>query len=76
MSVSAIDSARVPSSPIDEIPSIVAGLRATFDSGKTRSLAWRKAQLEALIRFAKENDQALIDALRADMNIGLWLFDF
>ena len=67
MSVSAIDSARVPSSPIDEIPSIVAGLRATFDSGKTRSLAWRKAQLEALIRFAKENDQALIDALRADM---------
>ena len=67
MSATAIESARVPSSPIDAIPSLVAGLRETFDSGKTRSLAWRKAQLEALIRFAQENDEALIEALRADM---------
>ena len=67
MSVSAIESAPVPSSSIEAIPSLVAGLRATFDSGKTRSLEWRKAQLEALIRFAQENDAALIDALRADM---------
>ena len=67
MSVSAIESAPVPSSSIEAIPPLVAGLRATFDSGKTRSLEWRKAQLEALIRFAQENDAALIDALRADM---------
>ena len=67
MSATAIESARVPSSPIEAIPSLVAGLRETFDSGKTRSLAWRKAQLEALIRFAQENDEALIEALRADM---------
>ena len=67
MSAIAIESARVPSFPIDAIPSLVAGLRETFDSGKTRSLAGRKTQLEALIRFAQENDEALIEALRADM---------
>ena len=67
MSATAIEPAGVPSSSIEAIPSLVAGLRATFDSGKTRSLAWRKAQLEALIRFAQENDGALIEALRADM---------
>ena len=67
MSVTAIESAPVPSSSIAAIPELVARLRSTFDSGKTRPLAWRRAQLEGLIRFAQENDQALIDALRADM---------
>lgn len=67
MSVTAIDSAPVPSSSIAAIPDLVQRLRSTFDSGKTRSLAWRRAQLEALIRFARENDGALIEALRADM---------
>ena len=67
MSVTAIDSAPVPTSSIAAIPDLVQRLRSTFDSGKTRSLAWRRAQLEALIRFARENDAALIEALRADM---------
>jgi aldehyde dehydrogenase (NAD+) len=67
MSASAIHLAPVPTSPIEEIAPVVARLRKTFDSGKTRPLAWRRAQLEALIRFAKENGDALVEALQADM---------
>ena len=33
MSATAIESARVPTSSIDAIPPLVAGLRATFESG-------------------------------------------
>ena len=66
MSATALEIAPVPSSPIDEIEPLVARLRETFDSGRTKPLAWRKAQLEALIRFAKENGDALVEALQAD----------
>ncbi len=67
MSAQAIRLAPVPASPIDEIGPLVARLRTTFDSGKTRPLAWRREQLEALIRFATENGDALVAALQADM---------
>jgi aldehyde dehydrogenase (NAD+) len=67
MSATAIQLAPVPTSPIDEIAPLVAHLRTTFDSGRTKPLAWRRAQLEALIRFAKENGDALVEALQADM---------
>ena len=67
MSASVIQLAPVPTSPIDEIAPLVARLRATFDSGKTKDLAWRRGQLEALIRFAKENADALVEALQADL---------
>jgi len=67
MSATAIEPASVPSSPIDEIAPLVAGLRRTFDSGRTKPLAWRRGQLEALIRFAKENADTLVEALQADM---------
>jgi aldehyde dehydrogenase (NAD+) len=56
-----------PSSPIDEIAPLVGHLRQTFDSGRTRPLEWRKRQLEGLIRFAKEEGDALVAALQADM---------
>ena len=67
MSATAVHLAPVPTSPIEEISPLVAKLRTTFDSGKTKPLAWRRAQLEALIRFAKENSDALVEALQADM---------
>jgi aldehyde dehydrogenase (NAD+) len=57
----------VPSSPIEEIAPLVGRLRATFDSGKTRPLAWRRQQLEGLLAFARENDDRLVAALRADL---------
>jgi aldehyde dehydrogenase (NAD+) len=67
MSATAIDLAPVPTSPVGEIAPLVARLRKTFNSGKTKPLEWRRAQLEALIRFAKENSDALVAALQADM---------
>lgn len=56
-----------PGSPIDAIAPLVGRLRQTFDSGRTRPLEWRKGQLEALIRFAREEGDALVEALQADM---------
>ena len=42
-------------------------LGATFESGRTRNLAWRAEQLEALERMMSECEQELMDALRADL---------
>ena len=67
MSATAIHLAPVPTSPVGEIAPLVARLRKTFNSGKTKPLEWRRAQLEALIRFANENSDALVAALQADM---------
>ncbi len=67
MSANAIEVAPVPSSPIEEIPGLVARLRQTFDSGKTKPLAWRRQQLEALLAFSKENGDRLVEALYADL---------
>lgn len=67
MTVTQLQSVPVPHSPVDDIPPLVARLRATFDSGKTRPLAWRRAQLQALLRFHKEQAEPLAEALRADL---------
>jgi aldehyde dehydrogenase (NAD+) len=42
-------------------------LRTTFESGRTRPLAWRKEQLAGLRRMLEENDRQLVDALAADL---------
>jgi aldehyde dehydrogenase (NAD+) len=42
-------------------------LRATFDSGRTRSLAWREAQLAGLRRMMEEGEAELVEALRTDL---------
>jgi aldehyde dehydrogenase (NAD+) len=52
---------------VQEIPQHLSELRATFRSGKTRPLAWRKTQLKRLRSLLKENEQALADALHADL---------
>jgi aldehyde dehydrogenase (NAD+) len=44
-----------------------AQLQGTFSSGRTRSLGWRDAQLQALERMMKEQEGAIIDALRQDL---------
>lgn len=46
---------------------IVKQLRNTFDSGKTRSLDYRKKQLKALGRFLNENQDKIIAALESDL---------
>ncbi|KAF9479668.1 aldehyde dehydrogenase [Pholiota conissans] len=53
--------------PIDKIPVIHASLRATFRSGLTKPLAWRRHQLLQLARFIKDNQDHLAAAIHADL---------
>jgi aldehyde dehydrogenase (NAD+) len=46
---------------------IVDGLRATFRTGHTRPLAWRKAQLEGLVRMLVEHEDDFVRALAEDL---------
>ncbi len=48
---------------IDEL----SRLRATFRSGATRSVDWRIAQIDGIIRFAKDHTDTLIEAMAADL---------
>ena len=45
---------------------LVARLRATFDAGRTRDIAWRREQLGALRRLLTEGEGRLIAAIAAD----------
>ncbi|KAK9265952.1 hypothetical protein L1049_003476 [Liquidambar formosana] len=45
----------------------LAGLRETFKSGRTRSLAWRKSQLRALLDLLRENEERIFKALHQDL---------
>lgn len=53
--------------PLGEIPGVVASVRAAFDAGTTRPLAWRRAQLRALRTLVEENSGAFTAALQADL---------
>ncbi|MFN8018713.1 MAG: aldehyde dehydrogenase family protein [Acidimicrobiales bacterium] len=50
-----------------DVADTLARLRATFDSGKTADLGWRKRQLEGVIALVREHEQQLCDALAADL---------
>ena len=45
----------------------VAELRETFTSGRTRSVAWRKNQLKALLNLINENEESIFKALHEDL---------
>ncbi|WP_243768701.1 aldehyde dehydrogenase family protein [Leifsonia sp. TF02-11] len=49
------------------IPQTVAALRAAFDSGRTKPLRWRLAQLEGLRRMLTERAAEFEDALLEDL---------
>ena len=49
------------------IPDQVARMRARFDQGRTRPLAWRLAQLDGVVRFLEERSAEIEAALRADL---------
>jgi aldehyde dehydrogenase (NAD+) len=51
----------------EPIADTVARLRRAFDSGITRSLEWREAQLRQLLRMFDDNDDAMEEALRLDL---------
>ena len=44
-----------------------ADLRATYNSGHTRPLAWRKHQLEQMIKMLHENEAEFLAALKTDL---------
>ncbi len=46
---------------------LLARLRTTFDSGRTRDLNWRLAQLDAMGRMLTDNENAIARALHADL---------
>lgn len=45
---------------------ILDRLRTTFASGRTRDIAWRRGQLEALRRLCVEGEAEIVTALQAD----------
>jgi len=46
---------------------MVNEVRQAFLSGKTKSIAWRRSQLEAVIKMYTENHEAMTAAVRADL---------
>ncbi|KAG0227945.1 aldehyde dehydrogenase 3, member A2 [Actinomortierella wolfii] len=53
--------------PVSVIPKVVADSRKTFQSHKTQSIKVRKEQLAALERLVVENEDAINDAIHADL---------
>ena len=50
-----------------EYPALIERLRGAFHSGRTRSLDWRRSQLDALERLLDDNEAAIGEALAADL---------
>ena len=48
--------------------SLVSDLRTTFESGKTKSIAWRRKQLQQIQLMCKENHEEITAAVRGDRN--------
>jgi aldehyde dehydrogenase (NAD+) len=53
---------------IDPFADRIAQLRATFDSGRTRPIEWRKRQLDGLARLVTEREAELAAALNEDLH--------
>ena len=61
-----------------DIPAVVAGLRKTFASGRTRPVEWRRTQLRALEAMMTENEVRIADVLEQDLDrkpFEAWLAD-
>ena len=67
MTDSAVHSIDPTSVATPDYTAMFAELRATFDSGRTRDLAWREAQLTALEKMMSECEADIIDALHKDL---------
>lgn len=53
---------------VDSIPTIFKDLRSTFNTGKTKSIAWRKRQIEQLFKMCNEQKEVFASAVNADFN--------
>src|SRR5919106_2799189 len=56
-----------PVSPSADSSAVVDRLRATFESGRTRPLAWRREQLVRMRAMLVERERELLAALAADL---------
>lgn len=50
-----------------EVERSLAELRQTFRSGRTRSVAWRKTQLKALLDLIRDKEDLIFEALHEDL---------
>lgn len=57
----------MPSGSKPDYRSVFDRLNSVYTSGKTRSLAWRAAQLAAIERMVAENETRLLEALASDL---------
>ncbi len=46
---------------------LVDGVRATFNSGRTRPMTWRRRQLEGMLQMLKVHEQDFVDAIVSDL---------
>jgi len=51
----------------EDLAALMSRLRDTYATGRTRSLAWRTAQLEGLLRFLTEREAEIAEALSSDL---------
>ncbi|KXS19496.1 aldehyde dehydrogenase family 3 member B1 [Gonapodya prolifera JEL478] len=56
----------VRATPIEDIEKYLNTARLTFNSGRSKPIAWRKQQLRALYRLIDENRDKIVDALQKD----------
>lgn len=54
-------------SSLSSIGERVLALRAAFESGRTRSYEWRLAQIDGMLRMLATEEQAIVEALHADL---------
>jgi aldehyde dehydrogenase (NAD+) len=59
--------APTPATPDLDAGALVGRLRATFATGRTRTLEWRRTQLKAMRKMLTEREPELLAALAADL---------
>jgi len=60
------------------IPQAVERLRSTYESGVTRDLNWRRAQIEGVLAFAKDHTDELLATMHSDLgrpSVEGWIAD-
>ncbi|KAJ3268567.1 Aldehyde dehydrogenase [Terramyces sp. JEL0728] len=57
----------LPYTKVENIPTIVSAVRKSYNTGKTKSVAWRRKQLSALYDFVENEKKGICEALYADL---------